>query len=213
MDAFTLGFESLSLLASLALFFEQGVPRSLKYFPPFLLITVLVEIAGFELSKRGMSNVLLYSLFTTFEFVFYLLVLRSIIQSKKAKRIIQFIIWAYPVLALFNISFIQVHTFHSITYSLGCLIIVGVCVFYFLELFRLSKSVNLLRQPGFWISSGLLFFYTCGFPLVGMVNFLHGLNYVVMREIGFVLTLLNILLYSLFSIAFLCRLGMRKSNQ
>ncbi len=59
--------------------------------------------------------------------------------------------------ALLNIYFVQVNVFPPTTYSLGCLLIVGICIYYFYELFHLPSSVNLLREPAFWICTGLLF--------------------------------------------------------
>ncbi len=68
----------------------------------------------------------LYNIFTMLEFVFYFFVLYQIIQNKKAKRIIFHISWIYVLLFLINITFIQKITgFHTMTYSLGCLLIAG----------------------------------------------------------------------------------------
>ncbi|PJE46037.1 MAG: hypothetical protein CUR34_11155, partial [Sediminibacterium sp.] len=41
----------------------------LKYFLPFLLITLTVELVGFWLTKIGIKNYLLYNVFTTLEFI------------------------------------------------------------------------------------------------------------------------------------------------
>ncbi len=97
------------------------------------------------------------------------------------------------------------------TYSLGCLLIVAFCIFYVWELFQLKHSVNLLRQPAFWICSGLLFFYACTFPILALVNFIK-IEPAFLRTTGFILDFVNILLYLSFTIAFLCRLRTRKST-
>lgn len=205
-------FILISLLSSLSLYFQKGLPFYLKLFPIFLFIAFTVEIIGWQLSIQGADNVLLFSIFTAFEFEFYLYILKCIIQSDRMKRTINYLLIIYPVLVLLNCSFVQVNTFHSITYSVGCLLIVAVAIFYFFELFKLPKSLNLLREPAFWICSGLLFFYCCSFPLFGLLNYLYGVSSVIMRNIGTILMLLNVLLYSLFTIAFLCRITLRKAD-
>ena len=116
----------------------------------------------------------------------------------------------YALTAVINIVFIQkMKAFHTVTYAFGCLLIVVVCIFYFLELFRNPKSVKLTSNPAFWICSGLLFFYCCGFPLYGLLNFISGISLIINNFFAIII-ILNIFLYSLFTIAFLCRLKIRK---
>ncbi|WP_133053943.1 hypothetical protein [Niastella yeongjuensis] len=160
--------------------------------------------------KTDRSAALLFNTFTTFEIIFYLYIIRCCLYNLKIRKIILWVMTIYPVLVLINSAFFQVKTFHTSTYSFGCLLIVGACIYYFLELFQSTRSVNLLKEPAFWICSGLLFFYTCSFPLFGLWNHLHGLPGIILRNLSTVLQILNVLLYSLFSIAFLCRVRFRK---
>ncbi len=117
----------------------------------------------------------------------------------------------YALAAVLNIVYIQkMQTFHTYTYVIGCLIIVIFCIYYFFELFRLPKSVKLKNNPSFWICSGLLFFYCCGFPLFGLINSWGNISPLILRNFDAIVTILNIFLYSLFTIAFLCRIKVRK---
>jgi hypothetical protein len=203
----------IAFLASLFVFLQAGTDIYLKLFPFFLLITGIVICITYYLYAHRGTTTLLYNFFTSFEFCFYLFVLHRIINRKVAKRVIFYILWIYPWLALINIFFIQgMKTFHTMTYSLGCLLIASICVYYFLELFQLDHSVNLGRQPAFWICSGLLFFYACSFPIFGLANIISALPYVIIKNLSTIIDLLNIFLYSSFTIAFLCRLRIRKST-
>lgn len=210
MNLIFLIIEVICFLASLTLFFQASLPGYLKTFPFFLLITIIIEIAGLILVKRKVDSTMMYIVFTTFEFIFYLYIVRSIINNVKIKKIILWVIPVYPALVIINRTFFQTNTFHTNTYSLGCLLIVASCIYYFYELFQTTHSVNLVREPAFWICSGLLFFYTCTFPLVGLWNHLRGLPRIILLNLNAVLQFLNILLYSLFSIAFLCRIKFRR---
>lgn len=186
----------------------------LKLFPFFLLTTLLVELYAGYLSYRGKSNTLLYNIFSTIEFVFYILILREIIINKKAKKVVLYLSVFYPLTALINIFFIQKPiAFHSITYSLGCLIVVGLSIYYFYELFKLPRIGKLNNNPAFWICTALLFFYCCTFPLISLSNFWS--NSAVWKTLektyNSINYLLNIFLYTLFSISFLCSIKIRKS--
>jgi hypothetical protein len=192
-------------LVSLSVYFKLDPSYLyLQLFPPFLLATILVEIWALHLGSIGKNNVTLYNFFSTFEFCFYLRIISLIINQKKMKRIISVTIIFYAFAATANILFIQkMKTFHTITYALGCLLIVLFCIYYFFELFRLPKSVKLKNTPAFWICSGLLFFYCCGFPLYGFINYWSGIK-LIAKNFDKIFTILNIFLYSLFTIAFLC---------
>jgi hypothetical protein len=212
MNIPSLLIQILSLVVSSSLLFRRNVPWYLKLFPFFLLITVIIEVIGWQLSIHGINATLLYNLFTTLEFEFYLFLLYNIIRNKRAKKVILYIICLYPILVILNIALVQVNTFHTVTYSFGCLLIVAVCIYFFFELFQLPKSIQLKREPAFWICSGLLFFYCCSFPLFGLLNFLHSVSGVIMRNLASIVMILNILLYSSFIVAFLCNFRFRKAS-
>ena len=206
--------ELISLLISLFLFTKSNKKKYLKLFPYYLLLTLIIELLGEVLNKRKVHNLWLYNFFTTLEFVFYVWVIREIIRDIKVKKIFSIILIAYPSCALVNIVFIQrINHFHSYTYALGCLLIVASCIYYFYELFLMPHSVKLLQQPAFWICSGLLFFYTFTFPIYGLTNFVLSLPKVIIRNLENVIMILNVFLYSMFSIAFLCRIRMPKLSR
>ena len=180
----------------------------------FLLVTVFVELGAnlmIKIEKRNAHTFLIYNPFTCFEFVFYIFMIREFIKRDSAKKILLGLIVIYPIAATINILLFQgVHQFHSFTYSIGCLLMAACCIYYFYELFLMPHSVNLLRQPPFWICTGLLFYYAFTYPVYGLSNLMSGLSNHLLIIISRILDSLNILLYSFFSIAFLCRLRIRK---
>lgn len=204
-------FLYLSFLCGIALYFRRGVELYLRIFPIFLLTAILIDFVALWLTRKTGNNVVLFNFYTTYEFCFYLFVLEEIVNNKIAKMIVINLIWIYPCLALGNIFFIQgVNNWHSVTYSLGSFLIIILCIYYFLEIFRLPKSVKLLREPAFWICTGLLFFNCCSFPFLGLANFLQNMPAVLINNLSSILTILNIFMYILFTIGFLCRLKQAK---
>lgn len=204
-------FIALALVFSLFAYKKRSKKQFyLKLFLPFLLITFVIESYSIYLWYIGGSNQNLYNYFTTFEFCFYQLILSYIITNHRIKKAIIYILIFYLPLTLINILLIQRGKFHSITYSVGCLLIVIFCIYYFFELFRLPNSINLKKEPSFWVCSGLLFYYCCSLPLFGAINFFSQIPKFLLDNMQIIVNIMNILLYTSFTIAFLCRLRIPK---
>jgi len=203
----------IALLASLTLYRQETSDIYLRIFPIFLfVVTILVGLCSY-FAYRHINNTSLFNLLTIFQCCFYFFILYRVIHNRIARNIALHLVWIYPLIATSYMVFLQRHgTFHSITYSLGGLLVVGITIFYFLELFQRPQSVNLTRNPDFWICSGLLFYFSCTFPLYGMSNYLETFPVFIVMNLGAIFNVLDILLYLSFSIAFLCRLRIRKSS-
>jgi hypothetical protein len=200
-----------SFLASLTAYFQKNTPSYLRLFPVFLLVTIAVEGISTWMFLHGKTSNHLYNFFSSVEFLFYMYVIREIIQNAKAKKIILYTAWIYALLGIANALFIQkLIAYNSVTYALGCILIALMCIYYFFELFQAMNSASLVRMPAFWICAGLLFYYSCSFPLYSMANFLKAS--IIRKNIQVIVILLNVFLYSSFTIAFLCRIRVRNST-
>lgn len=205
-------FLAASFLVSTLAFLTKRFPeRYLKWFCIFLLCTLTAEIIGNCLDRKGHANVHVYNYFTAFEFSCYFLIIRAMVKNALARQflLVAAIIY-FPATSLYIFYVLPPLHFHAITYSLGCLLVVIATVYFFLELFRNPRSSSLLRQPAFWICTALLFFYCSSFPLYGLVNFWAENSPIIIENFGLIISILNVFLYSLFSIAFLCRMTSRK---
>lgn len=184
----------------------------LKVLPVYLFITFIIELIGLWRSEIGKATVTLYNVFTTIEFIFYFWLLRYLVKGRLVRQLLLHSLWFYPLLVLGNKLFVQTgQQFHTITFSLGGLLIVMATIVYFFELFEFNHPVKLVREPAFWICSGLLFFYACTFPLYALINFLRAPSNIIIKNIASILAIVNILLYSSFIVAALCRIRIRKS--
>lgn len=193
-------------------YFRKGTPAFLRTLPVYLLITFVVEYIGQWMNDNGKVTVTLYNVFITIEFVFYFWMLRHIVKNRFIRKLLFHSLWLYPLLVILNKLFLQKGLqFHTITVSLGCLLIVVATITYFFELFQFDKPVDLVREPSFWICSGLLFFYACTFPLYALINFLRDPSNIIIKNLASIFAIVNILLYSSFIIAALCRIRTRKS--
>jgi len=205
-------FAGIAFLAGLTIFRAKRSPTYLKVFSIWLGVNLVTEIISNYQSSHRINNVIFVDLITVFDFAFYLYLVREIIRSRRVRMILLFCVIIYPAIFVVNILLIQGSVvFHSMTYALGCLLLICSCVFYLWEMFQQTYSVNLARQPEFWICCGLLFYETCTFPFYGTTNLVRALPMVILRNLLLIFELLNILLYLSFTIAFLCRPRNRKS--
>lgn len=200
-------FIGISLIAGITVYFQSSKPTYLRLFPVFLFITFVNEISASWLSTRGFHTTVLYNVYNLFQFNFYLYLLFKSIQNALFKRVSFYLLVGYLAFTVLNFFVFQGMTvYNSITYAFGCLMIVAFGVYYFFELFMYKNYVNLLREPSFWISTGLLFYYSCSFPLISSINFIINSSKISLEVLQNVIQFLNVMLYSLFTIAFLCRL-------
>lgn len=193
-------------VVSFSLFFKlRDDHRYLRLFPPYLLLTLLIELYGVYLFLENKNNLPLYNFFSSFEIAFYLYFLSIVVTKPSIKRIIRVSSPLYLVLAALNILFMQgLNRFHTVTFSIGCLLIVFFSMYYFFEMFRLLKSENLSTNPAFWIVTGILFFYSSGFPMYGLVDLWANISPFLKKNFSNIISMMNIFLYTLFTIGFVC---------
>jgi hypothetical protein len=186
-------------------------PLYLRLFPFFLLITLSVELIGQHFKKAGQNNLILFNLFTVFEFMFYTYFFLVVIPGVTIKKITRIIFWLLPVICFANIFFIQgPDVFHTYTYVVGCLVMVALGITYFYRIFMIPERMNLLREPAFWISVGIIFFFVASVSILGVFNYISTLPRNLIRLLQAIFLWVNAFFYVLFIFAFLCRKNIRK---
>ncbi len=205
------------LLFSILIGFYTTARKSemyLRLFPYFLTITLTVELIGQYYQKRGINNVLVFNLYAPIHFLFLTYFFSQVIPNKK----IQILIGRYgillPLLCLSNVLFIQgPHVFNTYTFLLGSLEMILLGITYFYQLFNSVTSVNLLKEPPFWISIGIIFFSTCSVTLIGSANYIALLPKLILSNMNQILLLVDAFFYLMFIIAFLCQIRTRSSSR
>lgn len=184
----------------------------IKAFIPFLAVSLIQEIITYKMVVAGNSTTELYNFTSIVEICFYLWVLNRLIENKTMRTgtIICQMIYSFVSITEIYVNR-HLDRFHSVTYSVGGLFIVFFTIVFFYQLFSKPKAIFLTKEPSFWISTGLLLFYSVTFPLFALINFINEFPLVITNNLHYVLIVLNVFLYLLFSIAFLCRIKIKKS--
>jgi hypothetical protein len=190
----------------------RGTP--FRAFPFFLFFIILVELAGRYISMvLYHRNAWLYNISTTVEFVFYAYIFGLQLKDPAFKKATSRFMIFYPMLVLLNLLFIQGFLrFHSYTMVIGSILMIIFCCLYFYELLQNPQEGDLLRDPMFWISTGILFFYLGDLSYNLLFNLLQ--EYAANTGGKLFQSINNnliLMLYTCFIIAFLCRRNPRKS--
>jgi hypothetical protein len=208
------GIIAASFLMSLSVFLKRPVPIYLKLFPLYFLSAFLIGLRMEWLANHGHYNTSLANVWGIIEFCYFFFIVHENIVNKRVRRIILNIIVIFAFLAFVNIFFIQKKVgFNPVNFTVGCLIIVSLCIYYFAELFQKVASQSLLKLPSFWIVSGLIFNNVLSFPQYALSNFMETLTktnyntyhiiYDNIDKINYITIILTSILYS---IGFLCRI-------
>ncbi|MES1249253.1 MAG: hypothetical protein ABUL46_01140, partial [Chitinophaga rupis] len=192
-----------------ALRFRSLQPKPVRWLVPFLCATLVAEVAGLIMVRMSIQDLWIFNLFTCGEFIFYSFFYLNILENQRVKKIIRYAMGVYPLLFLINIFWIEgFYRFHTITYRIGSVMIVVWAYLYFRQLMRSSSYSPVLRNPIFWISTGLLFFYTGFFFYMTAFNILLKAKVSTNAYVWYIISdTLNALLYTCFLISFVCQMN------
>jgi hypothetical protein len=202
-----IGIVIISFLCSL-ISFRPHQSFHLKLFSALLGITVITEIiANFFLTPFHLkSNFLVYSIYMLIEYPLLAFYFKKIITSKNFRQVINVFLFFYPTLWFIIFFFVyNVREWNSFGIMAGDLFIIIFASRYLYELFTSEKLVHFRNHTEFWIAVGLIFYSCCELPITGILNF-HENNQDIALQLLTILQILNIIMYSVFIYAFLCRL-------
>ncbi len=198
-------FEFIALLASIFNYIRTR-NRIGKWFLILLVLTNCIEWGNiFNLFTIRHSNNWLANIFNPLEFSFYTWLYLSILEKDKKKKNIRIFYVIYLLLTLINIFTLQgIVYFDSYSYITGCCLMVYCTYVYFKQILLSFSEGNILKNPFFWINTGVLIFYAGdGLLMAFFEYFLQTKNFPAFRSTFiFFNNFLNIILYSCLTIAF-----------
>jgi len=209
----------LALVAALLYCYRSFNPSYLRIFPTYLFVSIMVEILvnsyitnAFDFQpfggKQHYAKMAFYNLFTPFELFAFSWFLFQVIQSSMIKKAL------IALLVVFSIFFIQYSLKtdlgkkpNSIAVILESVIIIVPCLTYFRELFAWKEPVDLLKEPSFWLVTGIFFYVATIVPLYVTNNYLagHGME-TVAKSLSSINNFALSISYLLFIKGFTCRI-------
>ena len=221
LDYFSLGYYTgviARLLAILGfLILRRQKRKELKMFELYFIIYASYEIpfiltSFFETDRHFIVFVsrLVDYLFTMFEFfVFYDYIYIALAGINRT--IIQFLSLLYYLISVLVLLRILVVTsripFEIMQHAfiLQATLLLFMCVLYFLKIFNSKPTLDLIKEPSFWIIAGLTFCMLCTFPLTVLLSNIFHKNYELYTQLFSIFYFFYIILFIMIIRASLCK--------
>lgn len=204
--------EVLAAITGLVFFYKYKNTK-LKYFLFYLLLVVFVEFFGGYITKNKILvfvdengfvyNMWLYNCYRFIVFTLFFYIYYSIIDNKVYKKSIKIFAIIYCSIYVLNWIFLQnfIKESSELPKITGSLFLIITIIFYFLELLRSEKVLIYHKMLSFWISIGLLIFYSGNIPFALKWN-----NYMLIKgvhKLFLIVYVLAILMYLIFTFGFI----------
>ncbi len=136
--------------------------KPLRWFIPFLLLMVSVESTGLYIrNKLGEVNTWLYNISIPVEYLFYSFIIGNLCLTKTYRKIIFFCSLIFAIWVIVNLLFIQGFTnLATNNLKIGSILMIFFSGLGLVDLFNNDSHSSLLKNPLFWICTGVLFFNT-----------------------------------------------------
>ena len=182
MGWFQDGCMLLSLLFSLKLINNDKVIKYMKYFYWYSIvggILVLLKWTNKNYSFPSndiMSQIRNYSVL--FHFTFLSVFIYSILPRKNNFKLLLLLFFSIVFITVFCLVTGESTKANSVAFSIGNLGLVICCIIYFFGIFNNSPNQNLLKEPSFWIVSGIFLCMSAAIPVLSLYEYLRNENYV-----------------------------------
>ena len=188
-------------------------PPYIKLLAKLLILIFLGEYLGQFLALKGINNAIVYNFLSLIIFTYFIYFFKSTIQKNSLKKIIGYIQIFLPTICIINIFLFQgINTFHTYTYSISCLIMVGLGIIFFFDFFNRPSNSKVLLDPTILISTAVIFYYISNVSIIGVVNTLSKMPIKTIETIQVFLLIINIFFYSILTSSFICHTYLVKSS-
>jgi len=188
---------------------KRGLPSPIRIIALVVLYTGLVEWSVFYKREfwSDKTNLQMYNFFHLVQYLAFAYYFQQIIQSPRVRKGIQVFMYLYPVFWYVFVFFVfQLNEWNSYVFIVGGVFTILWAVVYCYQLLATDEPVILRFNSTFWIAIGLIFFYVCSVPYMGMYRFLTAYYTNLATLLHVPLQISNIVMYSLFTYAFICQL-------
>lgn len=207
MTHFIAWAEILAFAASLAALKNIRHNKALRLFPVLLAVVTFVETYVILLAPHSSSNTAaIYNVQVPLQHLLYLVILYYALAKTSYKKTILVSALLFVLFAVItNLLYTPPHSFNTLAYCFGAICIIVGIVLKFYEMLQNPSDFNFLRNPFFYILFAYLLFLVGTLPYFAMGNWLYFVKgyKTTVRILVNVMSVLNIILYGTYTIAFL----------
>lgn len=203
----------ISAVLSLKAFVRQW-PAPYRIFSVLLLSVLFVEVFAllwkvFLYNAWGWSyqpsNLWIYNSALLPQYLLYLLAYYRVLRSPALRRTIVRAACLFTAFFFINITYLQpITTINSYSIIMASGIITFLTVSYFEQVRKSTEIITLTADPMAWISLGAFIFHAANLPYMISLNYLNRFDVSLAISIFYIYMALNCIMYTFYSIAFLC---------
>lgn len=207
MKHFITFFEIAAFLASIAAWKVVRTSRYMRLFPLLLLVIIVAE--GYETFFRPasqVSNAFLYNVQVPLQTLLYLSILYYATENKRYRIYLLISAVAYVAFCIVTSLFLtQAGRFNVLAYCIGSILVIIGIIIKFYDMLRSPAEFNFLKKPFFYMLFAFLLFNVGTLPYFTMINWMAYLKpeKSSMQILSNVMSILNYILYTTYTIAFL----------
>jgi hypothetical protein len=201
--------------------FRLRWPAHFKLFSCLLIAISLTELLAiswkyylhtvFGNKNYSNSNLWLYNILLAPQYLLYMQIYCKVIRSHRIKKIISLLKILYPIFVVINLLYFQpLNTINSYSIIVSSTITVFLTITYFEQLRNDNEIISLKSNPMVWLSLGGFIFHAANLPYIISLNYLISNNLSLAVALYYIYLGLNCIMYTLYSIAFLCRNPLQK---
>ena len=201
-------FLTISLILSIVCYKND---KSLYVFPFLLSAALLSDLLTLLFFKLNIDYNIIYHFYLPIEYSLLAFYFYLNINKKTIKKIILYSIPLFIIISMFfSLKLVDIQKFPNFQTNIEGLLLI---IWATLTMFNIEvkANLNIVKLPVFWICVAVLI-YNCGiFSYIGVYNYICETRVFLSNKLEFyILKILNYLLYTLFSIAFICSHKMKK---
>lgn len=172
----------LSFLFSLRLINNNKVVHYMRYFYWYSIVGGLIAIFRITTKKYGfpsediMAVVSNYSVL--FHFTFLSWFIHTLMPNRNEFKLSIFVFVTIFCITLFFLILYPEKQQNSTSYAMGNIGLIIFCIIYFYQLFQTVPKLNLLKEPSFWIITGVFVCMSVSIPILSLHQFLRDENYI-----------------------------------
>jgi hypothetical protein len=180
-----------------------------KWFPPYLLLLVAVELTclylAYVMDNRELNGKIYMYFGIPVQFFFFFWIMAQYLKPYRENR------WPLYGAAIYLASLIADLTwlagerfwFSSLSYTVGNLVLLVLILLFFIKFIKSEEILRYRSSMMFWVSLGLLVFYLGSFPFFALRNTLYYEYREVFNVYRYVAMGLDYLMYIFFTLAFI----------
>lgn len=197
-------FAVVLVAAILGFTYRRFLPYPINWLYLYLGLDIFIELLVFILRQFKEPFVWAYNLFGPVEY-FFITWLYFTYFKKTSERVTLVSLYVlYTLFTIYSMLFMQHYFEYNLIFLGRSMLMATLVLYYFLMLYQRDDILNINKSPLFWISIGLFFFCTGSIFSMGLGIHAMRLNITLGYIIYLLNPVLNIYLYVMFIVGFIC---------